>query len=202
LSIEPVGPTREDAGQKGQWVKKKELDEKFEDQKAAFKFLLEKIYNLEGIPGVEGKIKAENISHVCHRIVHGGTFSTPQELNPKTVSILENLSDLAPLHNAASLPIVYGSLEAFPETTKNIAFFDSSFHDTLPDEVKGYMLSPDLTKGGKIRKYGFHGLSYSYILHLVSIHLGHSREATSLLCLHLGSGCSAAAILNGRSIAT
>src|SRR5271156_4469959 len=85
---------------------------------------------------------------------------------------------------------------------KNVACFDSAFHHTIPPHVTAYAIDQKVAKEKGLRKYGFHGISYSYILRAVSIHLGKGPEQTSLLALHLGSGASACAIKNGRSIDT
>lgn len=200
LTLEPVGFDSIDE----QFCKKKELTSEEAGEgvagEKALELLLGRVEGVE-IPG-EGRLERVGISHVLHRIVHGGHYTEPQMLTPKTVQTLTDLADLAPLHNAASLPLVQWCLENFPDSTKQIAFFDSSFHSTLPDASRNYMLAPEMTNNGAIRRYGFHGLSYASILSTVSSYLQKPENNTSILALHLGSGCSACAIQNGKSIAT
>ena len=87
-------------------------------------------------------------------------------------------------------------------SVKNIACFDSVFHHTMPDYVTTYAIDQKVAKEKGLRKYGFHGISYSYILRAVSKHLGMQPAETSIIALHLGSGASACAIRNGKSVDT
>ena len=101
-------------------------------------------------------------------------------------------------HNAPALTLVHTAISQLTHA-KNIAYFDTTFHSTLPAAVRTYMIPP---KNPKVRKYGFHGISYSFILHAVAEYLDQSVEQTSLIVLHLGSGASACAIRNGESVDT
>jgi acetate kinase len=92
-------------------------------------------------------------------------------------------------------------MNVLPDAT-NIAFFDTTFHQTIPDAIRTYAIDPKLAKWKGLRKYGFHGLSYAYILKMVSTYLGKAPKDTSLIALHLGSGASACAIKNGKSLDT
>ena len=92
-------------------------------------------------------------------------------------------------------------MQALPKA-KNIAFFDSSFHATIPDAVRTYAIDPKVAKRNKLRKYGFHGISYAFITRAVAQYLNKSESETSLIALHLGSGASACAIRNGKSLDT
>lgn len=85
---------------------------------------------------------------------------------------------------------------------QNIACFDTVFHHTLPDHVKTYAIDQKIAKEKGLRKYGFHGISYSYILRAVSNHLGKEPSGTSIIALHLGSGASVCAIKDGKSADT
>ena len=84
----------------------------------------------------------------------------------------------------------------------NVACFDSGFHHTMPDYVKAYAIDQKIAKEKGLRKYGFHGLSYQYITRTVAKSLGRPQSSTSIIALHLGSGASACAIKNGRSVDT
>ncbi len=85
---------------------------------------------------------------------------------------------------------------------KNIAFFDSAFHQHMPDYVKTYAIDQKVAQEKGLRKYGFHGISYSYITRTVANHLQKKPSELNIIALHLGSGASACAIRNGRSIDT
>lgn len=99
------------------------------------------------------------------------------------------------------MALVQACLHALPNTA-NVACFDSAFHHSLPDAVKYYAISRDVAGRKGLRKYGFHGLSYSYMTHTVAAFLGQPAAATSLIALHLGSGASACAIRDGESADT
>ncbi|CCX30443.1 Similar to Probable acetate kinase; acc. no. Q7SH17 [Pyronema omphalodes CBS 100304] len=153
------------------------------------------------------------ISFICHRIVHGGSFTKPTILSSSTISELNSLSSFAPLHNAPALSLVHASLKALPDATQ-IAYFDTLFHSTIPTAVSTYAISRDVTGGvdqsqkdqddprPSLRKYGFHGISYIWILNSVAEYLHQPVSETSIIALHLGSGASACAIQDGKSIDT
>ena len=101
-------------------------------------------------------------------------------------------------HNASALAIVESCFKELPKT-KNVAYFDSAFHHTLPEHVRTYPVDPKTAKTNKLRKYGFHGISYSFIIRNVAAFLGKPEKDTSIIALHLGSGASACAIKKGKS---
>jgi acetate kinase len=111
------------------------------------------------------------------------------------------LTVLSHRHNASAVAILQVCFKQLPKV-QNIACFDSVFHHTLPDYVKTYAIDQKIAQRRGLRKYGFHGISYSYILRAVSNHLGKESPNTSIIALHLGSGASACAIKNGKSIDT
>lgn len=141
----------------------------------------------------------DDVTHACHRVVHGGDYPAAHIIDEDTFHHLENLTDLAPLHNTAALAIVRSCIKALPKC-KNIAFFDSSFHSTIPEAVRTYPIDQAVAKKNKLRKYGFHGISYQFIIRSVAAFLGKQLEETSIIALHLGSGASACAIRNGESV--
>ncbi|RPA82803.1 acetate kinase [Ascobolus immersus RN42] len=185
--------------------KKKELDEgKINSHEDAFDHFISHLSSTE-IPisdSLTKSVSTSDISHIFHRIVHGGPFQSGTHLSKKHIDTLTQLSDLAPLHNAVSLPLVQKTNDFPNPETSNIAFFDTSFHTTLPASSSTYLLSKEHTKNNSIRKYGFHGLSYAYTLHLVSQYLDKPEDKCNIIALHLGSGCSACAIKDGKSIDT
>ncbi|KAF3037539.1 hypothetical protein E8E12_008374 [Didymella heteroderae] len=178
-------------------IKGKEL-KGISSQKDAFEYILDHLTNDEGLPELNNK---EDIHFTCHRVVHGGDYPRSQVIDKETYHHIEELSDLAPLHNAPALSIVRAVADILPHA-KNIAYFDSSFHSTLPEHVCTYPIDQAVAKKNKLRKYGFHGISYSFIVHAVSTYLKKPAGQLNIIALHLGSGASACCIRNGESVDT
>ncbi|KAI5890477.1 acetate and butyrate kinase [Schizophyllum commune H4-8] len=176
-----------------------EVDDKVEvdgidDHASAFEHFLKHLKDAAGI-------ERGRISHVCHRVVHGGDYRDPVELSSGAYHHIERLSDLAPLHNGAALSVIQGAADALPGV-KSIAFFDTAFHRTIPPYISAYPVDQTVAKQRGLKKYGFHGLSYSYILRAVSQHLQKPASSLNLILMHLGSGASICCIQNGRSLDT
>ncbi|KAF1831476.1 acetate kinase [Decorospora gaudefroyi] len=178
-------------------IKGKELDD-VNSQEDGFRYILDHLTNDQGLPELNQK---EDIHFTCHRVVHGGDYPRSQIIDKETYHHIEELSDLAPLHNAPALTIVRAVADALPHA-KNIAYFDSSFHNTLPDYVCTYPIDPEVAKKNKLRKYGFHGISYSFIVNAVSAYLEKPADQLNIIALHLGSGASACCIKDGKSLDT
>lgn len=178
--------------------KDQKLEEKISSQKDAFKYMLDMLIKDTEFSHIS---KQDDIAIVCHRVVHGGDFETPQIINDETYHKLEALTDLAPLHNASALEIVHYCIQEMPKT-RNVAVFDSEFHQTIPEHIRTYPINQEIAKKNKLRKYGFHGISYSFITRSVATYLGKKESETSLIVLHLGSGASACAVKNGKSYDT
>lgn len=178
--------------------KDKKLNGDIHSQNDAFKYMLDQLIADKDFPEIS---KKEDIAIVCHRVVHGGDYETPQVITKDTYDHLEALTDLAPLHNASALEIVKFLIKEMP-ATRNVAVFDSEFHQTIPEHIRTYPIDQEIAKSNKLRKYGFHGISYSFITREVAQYLGKKEEDTSLIVLHLGSGASACAIKNGKSYDT
>jgi acetate kinase len=133
---------------------------------------------------------------VGHRLVHGGAvFTRPARIDETMLKQLTELAPLAPLHLPPALDLVRGALARFPSAL-HVACFDTAFHQTLPEVAKRYAVPEALYEQG-VRRYGFHGLSYEYIVSALGTPL-----AARLIVAHLGSGASMAAIRDGRSIDT
>ena len=148
--------------------------------------------------GLFGRIEA-----VGHRVVHGGDrFDGPVLVNDDAVAAIEALAPLAPLHNTPSLAGIRACRAAFGPDMPMVAVFDTAFHATLPEVARRYAISAALADAFHIRRYGFHGTSYRSVLASYARLTGTPVETTRLVVLHLGSGCSAAAIAHGRSIDT
>ncbi|KAJ2905099.1 hypothetical protein MKZ38_006345 [Zalerion maritima] len=175
--------------------KSKVVDSEISSQDDAFKELLDTLINDEQLPEIKSK---SDIAIATHRIVHGGDYETHTKITDATYHHLEELNDLAPLHNTKSLEIVRSCVNLLPETT-NVAHFDTQFHATLPPHIFTYPIDPVIAKSNRLRKYGFHGISYAFVLRAAAEKLGKKVEETNIIALHLGSGASACAIKQGKS---
>ena len=162
----------------------------------AFQYILDHLVKDQGLSELSDK---DSITHTCHRVVHGGDYPAAHVIDSDTYHHLEELTDLAPLHNASALAIVKSCTKLLPKA-KNIAYFDSSFHASLPEAIRTYPIDPKVAKKNKLRKYGFHGISYAFIIRSVSEYLKKDPAKTSIIALHLGSGASACAIKDGKSL--
>jgi acetate kinase len=178
-------------------IKGKEL-EGIKTQEDAFRYILDHLTNDKGLSELKDK---DDIRFTCHRVVHGGDYPKSQVIDKETYHYIEELSDLAPLHNAPALTIVRAVADILPKA-KNIAYFDSSFHNTIPDYISTYPIDQSIAKKNKLRKYGFHGISYNFIVHAVSEYFEKPASELNIVALHLGSGASACCIKNGKSLDT
>lgn len=151
----------------------------------------------------EGVISdASEISAVGHRVVHGGDMFTESTLIDDTViEKIEECIPLAPLHNPANL-VGIREAQALLSDVPHVAVFDTSFHQTMPEESFLYALPFDFYKKNKIRRYGFHGSSYRYVSQKVAEIEGKNVEDIKMIICHLGNGASVAAINKGKSIDT
>jgi acetate kinase len=179
-------------------IKDKKLDEDISSQDDAFNYILDHLINDKDLTQIT---KKEDITHACHRVVHGGDYEEAKIINEDTYHHLEALTDLAPLHNASALSIVRSCVKTLP-STRNIACFDSQFHHTIPEHVRTYPIDQDVAKNNGLRKYGFHGISYAFITRSVADFLGKDEKETNIIALHLGSGASACAVKDGKSLDT
>ncbi|SPQ18993.1 4ee47bb0-1359-46cf-a343-c7f3975096af [Thermothielavioides terrestris] len=176
-------------------IKNREVDEKVNGQRDAFSLILDTLVRDHDLPEIKHK---DDIGIICHRIVHGGDYAKPQLISDGTYHHLEELNDLAPLHNANSLGIVHLCIQELPGA-RNIACFDSQFHSTIPEHIRTYPINQDIARSNRLRKYGFHGISYSFITRATAEFLGKKPDEVNLIALHLGSGASACAIKAGKS---
>ncbi|OJJ39211.1 hypothetical protein ASPWEDRAFT_103613 [Aspergillus wentii DTO 134E9] len=177
---------------------KEELKDKIETPQDGFKFLLKRCFTDPRLSEVAG---SEDLAYICHRVVHGGDYSEAVEINDETYHHLKKLEDLAPLHNFSALEIIRTCRQDLPNV-KSITYFDSAFHQTLPDYVRTYPINQDVARQNGLRKYGFHGISYSFIVRSVAEFLHKPVEKTNVIAMHIGSGASMCAIKQGKSIDT
>jgi acetate kinase len=141
------------------------------------------------------------LAAVGHRIVHGGSFTSSVRITPEIRSRITALADLAPLHNPPSLKTLAAAEAALPHVPQ-VATFDTAFHATMPPEAYTYPLPASWTRDWGIRRYGFHGLSHAYCTRRAAQMLGKLPQQLRLVICHLGNGCSATAVLAGRSVDT
>lgn len=143
----------------------------------------------------------EDITHVCHRVVHGGEYKEHIKIDSDALHHLEALTELAPLHNASAVALIRSCLKQLPNTM-SIAWFDTTFHQSIPSHIYTFPIDQELAKKYGLRKYGFHGISYSFIVRNVAEFLKKPTFTTNLIILHLGSGASACCVKNGQSLDT
>ncbi|NGN98775.1 acetate kinase [Grimontia kaedaensis] len=145
---------------------------------------------------------AENLGAIGHRVVHGGEQFTKSALICDSVlKGIEDAASFAPLHNPAHLVGIEAAKAAFP-TLKNVAVFDTAFHQTMPEEAFLYALPYKLYKEHGIRRYGMHGTSHYFIAQEAAAQLDKPVEELNIINCHLGNGASVCAIKNGKSVDT
>ncbi len=144
----------------------------------------------------------DEIYAIGHRIVHGGEkFKSSVLITDDVLKDIEELSSLAPLHNPGAVMGIKAIMEVAPEK-KNVGVFDTAFHQTIPDYNYLYAIDYKYYTNNKIRRYGFHGTSYQYILGRLEEILGKKKDDINAIVCHLGSGASICAIKNGKSYDT
>jgi acetate kinase len=150
-----------------------------------------------------GVIKSTSeIDAVGHRVVHGGSnFSNTVTITTEVKDKIRQLSDLAPLHNPANLEGINVAEEIFG-TAKQVAVFDTAFHQTIPVVAHKYAIPNFLLTENKIRVYGFHGTSHKYVSEKAIHYLNenNSGKSSKIITIHLGNGCSMTAIKDGKSV--
>ena len=148
------------------------------------------------------RLDAAHLLAIGHRVVHGGArFSGPTLIDDAVRSAIAELAPLAPLHNPANLQGIEATTELFPGVAQ-VAVFDTAFHQTIPPAAYTYAVPREWREDLRVRRYGFHGTSHSYVSRRAAALLGQAPADTALVVLHLGNGCSATAVLGGRSVDT
>ncbi len=144
----------------------------------------------------------DSLSGIGHRVVHGGEeFSASTLLNNENITALKALNHLAPLHNPVNMLGIEACQKLLPELPQ-VAVFDTAFHQSMPEHAYLYAVPQAWYQDHGVRKYGFHGTSYRYITQASAEQLNKPIDELNILCAHLGNGCSASAILNGKSVDT
>jgi acetate kinase len=144
-----------------------------------------------------------DVDAVGHRVVHGGEqFKESALIDDQVLKGIEDCIDLAPLHNPNNIKGILAAREIFGKAVPQVAVFDTSFHHSIPEQAFLYALPYHLYHRHRIRRYGFHGTSHRYVAFRYRALRGLTREGTNIITLHLGNGCSAAAIQGGASVDT
>jgi len=146
-----------------------------------------------------GVIKnADEINVVGHRVVHGGnSFSKTTLITDEVKHKIEEYSALAPLHNPNNLQGILVAEQLFP-SAKQVAVFDTAFHQSIPEKAKRYAIPKELYTEEGIQLYGFHGTSHKYVSEKAIEYL--KTKQSKIITIHLGNGCSMTAVLDGKSI--
>jgi acetate kinase len=164
------------------------------NHKEALKHVLDALHE-------KGIIKSpDEVELVGHRVVHGGEkFSGATEISPAVKEEIKSLSSLAPLHNQVSYTCIEVAEHTFPNA-RQVAVFDTSFHHTLPEHAYRYAIPKSYYDDYGIRVYGFHGTSHKNVSAQAMTYM--NKPDAKLVSIHLGNGCSMAAVESGKSIDT
>ena len=164
----------------------------------AIKYVIEALTNEK-----TGVIKSlDEVGAVGHRIVHGGEkFTTSTLLTEETIKGIEECSDLAPLHNPANLIGIRACQELMPNVPM-VGVFDTAFHPTMPKTAYLYGLPYEYYEKYKVRRYGFHGTSHSFVSKRTAELIGKPYNDCKIIVCHLGNGASLSAVKNGESVDT
>lgn len=154
-------------------------------------------------PGKKSSLKSiGEIKGIGHRVVHGGEkFDKATRIGKSVMKSLEKMNELAPLHNPLSLEGIRACEDYFPGIPQ-VAVFDTAFHRSMPDYAYIYGIPFGFYKKYKIRRYGFHGTSHRFVAAETAKKLKRPLRKLKIVTVHLGNGCSMAAVMNGRSVDT
>lgn len=177
---------------------KKTIETPMQDHKRALELVMESLTNEE-----YGTIKSlDEIDAVGHRVVHGGEdFAQSVVIDEKVLKGIEDNVEIAPLHNPPNIMGIKACQRLLPNV-KQVAVFDTAFHQTMPAESYIYALPYEYYEKYKIRRFGFHGTSHRYITKRAAEVLGKDLNEVNLITCHLGNGSSICAVKNGKSIDT
>ena len=176
----------------------KEYEGHISDHQTGFKHIVDYLINEEfGVISDRSEISA-----VGHRVVHGGeTFKAPTVINKEVIAAITKNIPLAPLHNPSNLIGIEVAISVFPES-KQIAVFDTAFHQSIPPYAFMYALPYSLYEKERVRRYGFHGTSHAYVSGKCAEYLNCPLAQLNIITIHLGNGASVAALKNGQCVDT
>ena len=166
--------------------------------KEAIQMVLEALTNEK-----TGAIKSlAEVNAIGHRIVHGGEkFASSAIITDEMIKAVEECNDLAPLHNPANLIGIRVCSELMPNVPQ-VGVFDTAFHQTMPAKAYLYGLPIEYYKNYKVRRYGFHGTSHSFVSKRAVEFLGLDKDNSQVIVCHLGNGSSISAVQNGKCVDT
>ncbi|PXV95944.1 acetate kinase [Lachnotalea glycerini] len=179
--------------------KEKEITEAaMPTHKEAIQMVLDALMNAK-----TGVIKSlDEVGAVGHRVVHGGEkFASSTVITAEVMKAVEECNDLAPLHNPANI-IGIEACKALMPNTPMVAVFDTAFHQTMPEEAYIYGIPYKYYEQYKVRRYGFHGTSHSFVSKRTAEYLGKPLESLKTIVCHLGNGSSICAVNGGKSVDT
>lgn len=145
-----------------------------------------------------------SITAIGHRVVHGGEkYTQSVVITPEVIQGIKDAAEFAPLHNPAHLIGIEEAFKAFPHLKdKNVAVFDTAFHQTMPEHAFLYALPYEMYKKHGVRRYGMHGTSHYYVSREAAKRLNVAVDKVNVITCHLGNGASVAAIRHGECIDT
>jgi acetate kinase len=177
------------------------LTEPIRDARAAVEYVIRWICSDDA--EIETVKSVADIHAAGHRVVHGGEkFTRSVLITEEVLRGIEDCIELAPLHNPANIKGIVAAREVFGKGLPQVAVFDTAFHQTLPEHAYLYALPYQLYRRHRIRRYGFHGTSHRYVAYRYRQIRKLRREQVNIITLHLGNGCSAAALKGGDSVDT
>jgi acetate kinase len=198
--VERIGAEAVVTVQKGDGPKQK-LTESLKNIAGALDFVIRWAASPDS--GISEIQSMADIHAVGHRVVHGGeAFTDSVLITDEVMSGIESCIDLAPLHNPTNLRGIRAMRDLLGPKIPQVAVFDTAFHHSLAERSYLYAIPYHLYLRYRIRRYGFHGISHRYMAYRYRTIRNLTREQTNIVSLHLGNGCSAAAIRGGRSVDT
>jgi acetate kinase len=172
-----------------------------QDISAALDFLVRWIASDQS--GITEVQSSAEIHAAGHRVVHGGElFTESVVITDEVLKGIEDCIDLAPLHNPNNIKGILAVRQILGPKLSQVAVFDTAFHHSIPEHAYLYAVPYHLYRRHHIRRYGFHGTSHRYVAHRYRVLRELNRDQTHVITLHLGNGCSAAAIRSGRAVDT
>ncbi|HZQ96048.1 MAG TPA: acetate kinase [Candidatus Sulfotelmatobacter sp.] len=153
--------------------------------------------------GIQEIKRNADVHAVGHRVVHGGElFNESMLIDDRVLKGIKDCIDLAPLHNPDNIKGILAARDLLGKAVPQVAVFDTSFHHSLPAQAYLYAIPYHLYRRLHIRRYGFHGTSHRYVAFRYRTLRGLTCDQTNIITFHLGNGCSAAAIKEGKSVDT
>ncbi len=177
---------------------KQKVSVEIPDHKKAIQLVLDALTDPEN--GIITSL--DEIGAVGHRVVHGGEkFTSSVVIDEEVLEAIQECAELAPLHNPANLTGIAACRALMPNTPM-VAVFDTAFHQTMPEKAYLYAVPYHYYEEDKVRRYGFHGTSHSYVSKEAAAFLGQPYESLKTIVCHLGNGASVSAVKNGKCVDT